>query len=177
MKQSFILFLGVCGVLMSTSAAAQMGYSSYPSANTSSFSGSSYSSSPTYSQINWAANYGDAIAQAQATSKPIAILFTGSGWCPACVRLERTVVSQPDFAKAVGEQFIFLKADFPTYNESSVASSPFKPLLDRYGVTQFPTFIIINANGEKLFTVDYREGGVQAYAQEMQQKLLAIRNR
>lgn len=155
---------------------AQSSYSPYSSdRNSSIFQQNNNSSSQAYrtetSSINWFSNYSDAVAQSQATSKPIAILFTGTSWCPACIQLERNVLTKADFAQAVGSRFIFLKAEFPSYTEGSVASSPYKPLLDRYGVDAFPTLVIVNANGQKLFTVEYKAGGPQVYSQEMLQKL------
>jgi thiol:disulfide interchange protein len=141
------------------------GYPSYPPSG-------NYSNNPYVSnQINWLRSYSEAVALSQSTSKPIAILFTGTGWCPACMKLERTVLTHPEFAQAVGQKFVFLKAEFPDYSEPAVMASPYKPLLDRYGVNAFPTIVVINANGQQLYTVNYREGGAQAYAQELLQKL------
>jgi thiol:disulfide interchange protein len=131
-----------------------------------------YASNPSQAnQINWLRSYSEAVALSQSTSKPIAILFTGTGWCPACMRLERLVLTHPEFAQAVGQKFVFLKAEFPDYSESAVMASPYKPLLDRYGINQFPTIVVVNANGQQLYTVNYREGGPQVYAQELLQKL------
>jgi thiol-disulfide isomerase/thioredoxin len=147
--------------------------SSFPSQTTTSSLQTSNSSQNLYAvnHINWLRNYSDAVALSQSTSKPIAILFTGTGWCPACMKLERTVLNNPEFAQAVAQRFVFLKAEFPDYSESAVMASPYKPLLDRYGVNAFPTIVVVNTNGQMLYTVNYREGGPQAYAQELLQKL------
>jgi thioredoxin-related protein len=176
MKKISSLLLSSIILLSSSGLIAQSSY--YPLASgTSSYKAYAPSagdySAPSYSnqQINWLRSYSDAVALSQSTSKPIAILFTGTGWCPACMRLERTVLTQPDFAQAVGQKFVFLKAEFPDYSEPAVMASPYKPLLDRYGVNQFPTIVITNANGQMLYTVNYREGGPQVYAQELLQKL------
>lgn len=139
----------------------------YPSQNTSYSIGN---------QINWLKSYSEAVALSQSTSKPIAILFTGTGWCPACMKLEREVITHPQFAQTVGKKFVFLKAEFPDYSESAVMASPYKPLIDRYGISAFPTIIVINANGQQLYTINYRQGGPQAYAQEMLQKLSQVGN-
>lgn len=122
-------------------------------------------------QVNWLRSYSEAVALSQSTSKPIVILFTGTGWCPACMKLEREVISHPEFSKEVGQKFVFLKAEFPDYSESAVMASPYKPLLDRYGVEAFPTMVVVNANGHKLYTVNYRNGGPRVYAQELLQML------
>lgn len=134
--------------------ASSMGYQSAPSSN-----------------IQWLRNYSEAVSLSQSTSKPIAILFTGTAWCPACMKLERAVLTHPEFIQRVANRFVFLKAEFPDYSESAVNASPYKSLLDRYGVTAFPTIVVVNANGQQLFTVNYREGGPHVYAQELLNKL------
>jgi len=128
---------------------------------------------PTYfdSSIRWLQNYSEAVALSQSSSKPILILFTGTNWCPACIMLERTVISQPEFTQAIAPYFIFLKAEFPQASASSLAHSPYKSLLDRYQIGAFPTFVVVNAEGRFLYKVNYGQGGPQAYAQELLQKL------
>lgn len=172
MKKIVTLSLS-CAIFFSSNLL--MAQSSYPSerypAQGSYSSGNYASNSYTSGSINWLRSYSDAVALSQSTSKPIAILFTGTGWCPACMKLERTVLAHPDFAQAVAQKFVFLKAEFPDYSEPAVIASPYKPLLDRYGVNEFPTIIVVNANGQQLYRVSYREGGPQVYAQELLQNL------
>lgn len=120
-------------------------------------------------QINWLNSYSDAVSSSQSTSKPIVILFTGTSWCPACMKLERDVIANPEFIRAVGDKFVFLKAEFPDYSERAIKASPFKPLMDQYGVNQYPTMVVINANGQKLATVNYRNGAARSYADELLQ--------
>lgn len=123
---------------------------------------------PANSRINWQTNYSQAVSQAQSSGKPIVILFTGTSWCPACMQLERTVLNNPEFAQMVGQNFVFLKAEFPNYGDA-VATSPYKPLLDNYQVDAFPTMVVINASGQQLYRVNYRNGDARAYAQELLQ--------
>ena len=121
--------------------------------------------------INWTKNYSDAVELSQNTSKPILILFTGTNWCPACMKLEREVIRNSEFIQGVGEKFIFLKAEFPDYSESGMVNSPYKPLFARYKVDVFPTIVVVDALGEKLFTVNYQKAGPQAYVHELLHKL------
>jgi len=180
MKKIATLLLSSLTLLSSTLLTAQPSYSQqggYPPSNAPYPQGNYSTNSYAANQVNWLRSYSEAVALSQSTTKPIAILFTGTGWCPACMKLEREVVTRPEFAQAVGQRFVFLKAEFPDYSESAVMASPYKPLLDRYGVNQFPTIVVINANGQQLFTVDYKPGGAQAYAQELLQKLNQIGSR
>lgn len=174
MKKIVTLLLSSAALLSSSLLMAQPGYSAYPQGGYSSYpQGNNYASSNAYAsnQINWLRSYSDAVALSQSTSKPIVILFTGTGWCPACMKLERTVLNHPEFAQALNQKFVFLKAEFPDYSEPAVMASPYKPLLDRYGINAFPTIVVVNANGQMLYTVNYREGGPQIYIQELLQKL------
>jgi thiol:disulfide interchange protein len=169
MKTITTLLFSSALLLSSTLLMAQSTYSSNPSGGYSSNNGSN--TSVPSSQINWQRSYSEAVALSQSSSKPIVILFTGTGWCPACMKLEREVLTRPEFAQAVGQKFVFLKAEFPDYTESSVMASPFKPLIDRYGINAFPTLVVVNANGQQLYTVNYLDGGPQVYAQELLRNL------
>ena len=141
--------------------------SSYSSTQGSYSANNSTSTHYTSNSIQWLTSYQEATALAQSTSKRIVILFTGSTWCPACVRLERTVLNQPEFIQAVGQKFVFLKADF----EASASNSPYKPLLDQYGVNAFPTFVVVDSNGQLLSKINYRSDGASGYAQALLQQL------
>lgn len=127
--------------------------------------------SNTGAKIAWQPNYNGAVSLARTTSKPILILFTGTNWCPACMKLEREVLTKPEFARTVGDKFVFLKAEFPSYTAESIHASPYKFLLDRYQVDSFPTMIVIDVEGNVLFTVNYQAGGPDAYANELLNKL------
>lgn len=117
--------------------------------------------------IQWMNRFEDAVAASKQMHKPILILFTGTNWCPACMRLEREVLNNPQFIADINQKFIFLKAEFPEYTSASVANSPFKPLLDRYGIQSFPTIVVVDPDGSRLFVVHYQPGGAKAYAQEL----------
>ncbi|CUI17194.1 conserved putative secreted protein [Candidatus Protochlamydia naegleriophila] len=121
--------------------------------------------------LNWLNNYQEAISQSQSSGKPIVILFTGTQWCPACMKLEREVLNKAEFAQAVGGRFIFLKAEFPDYAEEAISASPFRSLLDRYGIDAFPTMVVVDASGQRLYTVNYQAGGPGVYINELIQKL------
>lgn len=133
----------------------------------------------TYSsgRIEWQSDYNGAVALSQRTSKPIVILFTGTTWCPACIQLEKNVLTKPEFANGVGDKFIFLKAEFPRNSADAMGSSPHKFLVDRYHVDRFPTIIVVDAGGQELFRVNYQSGGPDTYINELISKLNQYRSR
>jgi thiol-disulfide isomerase/thioredoxin len=121
-------------------------------------------------RINWLNNYQEAVSQSQATGKPIVLLFTGTNWCPACMKLEKEVLTTSEFAGGVGGRFIFLKAEFPDYSEEAIKSSPYYPLLQNHGIDTFPPMVIVNANGQRLYTVNYQAGGPSVYINQLLRK-------
>ncbi|MCE2982434.1 MAG: thioredoxin family protein [Parachlamydia sp.] len=119
--------------------------------------------------VNWLTHYPEAVKQSQSSGKPIVVLFTGTNWCPACMKLEKEVLKKPEFAGAVGSRFIFLKAEFPDSSAESVQASPYYSLLERYNIETFPTLVIIDAKGQRLNTVGYQAGGPSHYINKMMQ--------
>lgn len=124
--------------------------------------------------IHWKNNLQEAVQASREQSKPILVLFTGTNWCTACVKLEGEVISHPQFAEALAQKFIFLKAEFPDSSARAMNSSPYKELKDRFNVSLFPTMIVIDAAQNKLFAVNYNGGGVNIYTSEFLQKLGSI---
>jgi protein disulfide-isomerase len=123
--------------------------------------------------LNWSNNYAESIERSNQLSKPVLIFFTGTGWCSWCTKLEREVLETAEFSRIIDDQFIFLKADFPHYSPAAMAASPYKPLMDRYGVDGFPTIVVVDSRGNKLFSMGYEAGGPQKYAQKLLQNLRA----
>jgi protein disulfide-isomerase len=150
---------------------SSLALAAFPSLAFSQPSFSSQASPSIPGQLTWLKNYNDAVAQAQSSGKPIVLLFTGTHWCPACMKLEREVLMKPEFAQAISSRFIFLKAEFPEFGEEAVMASPYRSLLERYNVEAFPTIVVINANGQRLSTVNYQAGGPSYYINQLMQTL------
>ena len=117
--------------------------------------------------IHWFNTYDAALHQAAVQKKPVLILFTGTSWCPACKKLEKEVLTHSRFGSQVADQFIFLKADFRAHSGDKFFSSPFYQLLEKYQVQYFPTFVVVDSQGEELFRVDYQPGGVDDYTKKL----------
>lgn len=163
---SKLLGLSIGAVLLSLTLAAQT------STGNPVVAPSSHQQKPAASHsIHWFKTYDAAAAAAEAGQKPIFILFTGTNWCPACQKLERDVISKPEFARAVGDKFVFLKAEFASHSGDGFFSSPFYELSQNYQVQYFPTLIVVNPKGKQLFSIDYQAGGPEFYAGELLKKL------
>lgn len=121
--------------------------------------------SPSYQGgVNWQTNYEKALEQAKSSSKNVILFFTGSDWCGWCTRLEEEVLNTSEFAQLAGQQFIFVKLDFPlnTPIDPTVAAQN-KELRKRFDVRSFPTIFVLDENGKQIGSTGYRQGGAKEY--------------
>ena len=119
--------------------------------------------------INWLTNFDEALNLSKSTSKPIVLFFTGSDWCGWCIKLEKESLDTPEFARAVGDKFIFVKLDFPVNSTlpPQIAAQN-KQLQKKYNVSGFPSLIILDGKQQtKIGATGYRPGGGRAYADHL----------
>jgi len=123
-------------------------------------------------QIKWYKNFSEAAAAAKQAHKPLLLFFTGSDWCGWCKKMDQEVFSSSDFAQAVGNDFVFVEIDFPMNKplppEQTQANNELKK---KYGVTGYPTIIILDSSGNFIAETGYRPGGGKAYADYLKQLL------
>ena len=158
----------MCTALISLPALQLPAQQTPPSYHTPSMASKGY--------LDWCDTYSESIAKAKASSKPLLILFTGSGWCPACLKLEKEILVKPEFIQGVANHFVFYKSEFSDPSPQGLAANPDSVLLDRYNIKFFPTILVVDSNGNQLFTLGYQAGGAAAYVSELTKKLGAIKN-
>ena len=117
------------------------------------------------SKIQWLTNYQQAMTAAQGDKKSVLLFFTGSDWCGWCKKIEKEVFETSDFASAVGNKFVFVKLDFPMNNQLPREEAQQNAMLkQKYGVSGFPTIVILDSSGNFLAETGYRPGGGKEYA-------------
>ncbi|MBS0622910.1 MAG: thioredoxin family protein [Verrucomicrobia bacterium] len=120
------------------------------------------------SNINWYTNFDQAQGIAKSQSKPMLLLFTGSDWCGWCMKLEKEIFDTSQFQQIAGNDFIFVKVDFPMHSTQSAAEKKQNETLrDRFGVNGFPTVILLTSSGEKLGETGYQKESPQLYADRL----------
>ncbi|MFC5045704.1 thioredoxin family protein [Aquimarina hainanensis] len=104
---------------------------------------------------------------AKENNKKIFLLFTGSDWCPPCIKLERRVLSDENFLTFADKHFIMVKADFPKKKKNRLSEKQeeknFK-LAERYNKRmRFPVMLVLNEEGNVLGVTGYRKTSVERY--------------
>ncbi|GAB4234099.1 MAG: hypothetical protein Tsb0021_13280 [Chlamydiales bacterium] len=124
-------------------------------------------------KVQWMNDYRQAIEVSKQQDKPILLLFTGSGWCTYCNKLEREVLDTQQFAEAMKDQFIFVKMDFSPQGKARDMTHALQhdQARNRYGINGFPTVIVIDNNERVLLKTGYRQGGAQMYVSYLEKEM------
>jgi thioredoxin-related protein len=101
-----------------------------------------------------------AVTRARAENKLVLLDFTGSDWCPPCIRLHKEVFSRPEFHAYAESNLVFLTLDFPrkfALREDSAATN--KLLATNFKIEGFPTLIVLDGEGKEVWrTVGFSDG-------------------
>lgn len=94
-------------------------------------------------EAEWHDDPEKAFKEAKATRLPIYVLFTGSDWCPPCMRLEETIHDTREFQEFANLNLVLLKIDFPRRkSQSNAEKERNQEMADSWGVEGFPTIFL-----------------------------------
>ena len=117
---------------------------------------------------SWLTDFEAAKAQAKKDGLPILADFSGSDWCGWCIKLDKEVFSQTAFKDYAKDNLVLFLADFPRGGSQPTSEKQQnQQLAETYGVSGFPTVLLLNAEGEVLARTGYRRGGADAYAKHI----------
>jgi thiol:disulfide interchange protein len=118
----------------------------------------------TLNAAEWLTNLDQAMATAKHQNKPILIDFTGSDWCPWCVKLKQEVFDTPEFQSWAASNVILLEIDFPRNTPQDPATQAANQALARkLGVDGFPTVVLFTPEGMEKGRLGYQRGGAKAF--------------
>lgn len=116
----------------------------------------------------WLTDAAQASKIAKEQNKDLLLLFTGSDWCPPCMKLEEEVFSQADFLQEAQQQFVFVVFDFPKEKElPAELAAQNKEWAKRFGIAGYPTVVLADREQRPFGITGYRDGGVEAYLGEL----------
>ena len=120
------------------------------------------------SKPTWHTDLAKAQQIATSDDKHVLLHFTGSDWCPWCIKLNDNVFSTPEFAEFAASELVLVKVDFPKRHQLSQAQATANEKLARkYRVRGFPTLIMLNSKGERVGTTGFRQGSATSYIEHL----------
>jgi len=117
----------------------------------------------------WRTDFPGALKQAQSENKQVLLDFTGSDWCPWCIKFDQDILSTPQFAAYADQNLELVKLDFPRHTPLPAdQQSANDALAKQFSVDGFPTYVLLNSAGHELGRqVGYLEGGPSAFIAEL----------
>ena len=115
----------------------------------------------------WYSSLPAALAQAQASQRPVLAVFSGSDWCKPCMLLKQEVFDQPEFTGFAQDKFVLARFDFPRNKKNRLPDAQTKlneeaaAKLNEEGA--FPAVVLLSPEGKILARTGYRPGGATAY--------------
>jgi thioredoxin-related protein len=117
----------------------------------------------------WIQSLPQALTSAKRSHRMILMNFTGSDWCPWCKRLEGEVFGQSAFTAWAAAHVVLLELDFPHHlPQSQQLLNQNLSLAVRFGVTGYPTVLLVSADGQGVVAKSgYFPGGAQSWLADL----------
>ena len=104
--------------------------------------------------------YEKALAAAEEQKKPLIVMFTGSDWCPPCIRLDKKVLKSEAFISYSKENYILYRADFPKKKENKLSEKRVDEnakLAEKYNPKgHFPLVVVLDSKENILGKMSYK---------------------
>ncbi len=117
----------------------------------------------------WRTDFDGALSQAKSDNKLVLLDFTGSDWCPWCIKFDHDVLATDRFNSYAQAKLELVKVDFP--HSSPLPEDQQRAndaLAQRFGVDGYPTYVLLAADGRELGRqVGYLSGGPEAFIAEL----------
>jgi thioredoxin-related protein len=99
--------------------------------------------------------------------------FTGSDWCPPCIRMYENVLSKEAFKETAPKHFVLLKLDSPRdkSKQSDAEIKQYQELSKKFNVTGVPTVFLMDSTGRPYAKmVGYGGQGAEDYTNNLIKK-------
>jgi thioredoxin-related protein len=129
------------------------------------------SAAPLRAEPSWQTDFKKAQEEAKNAHKFLLVEFTGSDWCPPCMRLRQEVLATREFQDYAGKNYILVELDFPRHKtQTPELTKQNQELAYKFGIEAFPSLLIFNSEGKKVGELmGYDPGmGVSGYIAELE---------
>lgn len=115
----------------------------------------------------WQTDFEQAKTVATKDNKPIILVFQGSDWCAACIKLNKEIWRTTEFIDYAKGHFVMLKADFPRKKENVLSEkqqTQNNQLAERYNKSgYFPYVLVLDNKGTVLGATGYKKTSPKEY--------------
>lgn len=119
--------------------------------------------------IDWTTDLNAARKTAQEQKKTVLVNFTGSDWCPWCIKLKKEIFDQSEFKDYAKDKLILVEIDFPRKKEQSdELKKTNRKLAEQYKIEGYPTVVVLNSEGKELGKLGYETGGPKAFLKSLE---------
>jgi len=118
----------------------------------------------------WLTDLPKAEAQAKSQNKIVLMDFTGSDWCPWCIKFDKEVLDTPEFQDYAAKNVVLVKLDYPNkLVQSDDLKKANAALKTQYKIDGFPTMVVLNKDGKEIGRqVGYSEGGPKVFIAKLE---------
>jgi thioredoxin-related protein len=115
-------------------------------------------------QDHWGTDVAAAFDQAQKEDKDVLMLFMGSDWNPACQKLEKEILADPDFRTEIIKRFVVVKLDtLRNSDQKAAVVEQNKKWASAFGVNGFPTLFLLDNGGKPFAIAGFEAASVSEY--------------
>jgi len=121
-------------------------------------------------ESDWLNDYKKAQQEAKASNKFLLLDSTGSDWCGWCKKFDKEILSQSQFKDYARENLVLVELDFPRAKQQSPElRKQNQELAYQYQVQGFPTIVVLDGDGQKLWQYDgYFPDGPAAFIAQLE---------
>ncbi len=126
-------------------------------------------------ELKWLTSSDSAMQTAARDNKLVMALFTGSDWCPYCVKLEKEVFADDEFAGWAEQNVVPLMLDFPKRTKlPQRLAAQNESLRARYEqhIEGYPTVLFLDGQGEVVGKMGYARGGPRNWISQAESKMI-----
>jgi len=119
--------------------------------------------------VEWLVDAHAAQEKAKRENKYVLLDFTGSDWCGWCQKLKREVFDDPAFVSFAQANLVLVEVDFPHHKlmsrEQKLANAR---LATDYGISGYPTIIVLDPDGKPVNRLGYVHGGPAGFISKLE---------
>ncbi|MGA2659465.1 MAG: thioredoxin family protein [Verrucomicrobiota bacterium] len=121
-------------------------------------------------ELDWMTDLGKAQAKAKEENRLVLMDFTGSDWCPWCIKLRKEVFSTPEFTEYAKKNLVPVEIDFPQRKQQPAElRKANRALQAKYEIRGYPTVVVLNGQGKKVGELGYEAGGPKPFIAKLQE--------